>query len=69
MDSFRQDHKKFIKKPKIDIKSPQRFNSEKHNLFTEEVNKIALSASNDKRIQSKQFNRNICIRIKQISSM
>ena len=26
--------------------------SEKHNVFTEEVNKIVLSANNDKRIQS-----------------
>ena len=30
----------------------QRFKSEKHNIFTEEINKIALSSNNDKRIQS-----------------
>ena len=37
---------------KLILKSQQRFRSEKHNLFTEEVNKIALSANDDKRIQS-----------------
>ena len=34
------------------LKSLQRFRSEKHNTFTEEVNKIALSANSDKRVQS-----------------
>ena len=34
------------------LKSQQGFKSEKHNVFTEEVNKIALSANDDKRIQS-----------------
>ena len=34
------------------LKSQQRFRIEKHNVFTEEVNKIALSANGDKRIQS-----------------
>ena len=28
------------------------FKSEKHNVFTEEINKIALSSNNDKRMQS-----------------
>ena len=34
------------------LKSQERFIKEKHNPFTEEGNKIGLSANNDKRIQS-----------------
>ena len=34
------------------LKTQKRFKSESHNLFTEEVNKIALSAYDDKEIQS-----------------
>ena len=34
------------------LKSLQRFRSEKHHTSTEEVNKIALSANSDKRVQS-----------------
>ena len=30
----------------------QRFKSERHNVFTEEINKIALSSNDNKRIQS-----------------
>ena len=30
----------------------QRFKSERHNVFTEEINKIALSSNDDKRTQS-----------------
>ena len=33
------------------LKSQQRSRNEKHNVFTEEVNKIALSVNDDKRIQ------------------
>ena len=36
----------------IDLKSQLRFRSEKQNALTEEVNKIALNANSDKRIQS-----------------
>ena len=33
-------------------KSQQRFKSERHNVFTEEINKIALNSNNDQRIQA-----------------
>ena len=32
------------------LKSQQRFKSELHNVYTEEVNKIALSSNDDKRV-------------------
>ena len=34
------------------IKSQQRFKSDHHNVHTEEVNKIALSSNDDKRLQT-----------------
>ena len=34
------------------LKSQQRFKSEKHVVYTEEVNKIALSSNDDKRLQT-----------------
>ena len=34
------------------LKTQQRFKSERHNVFTEEINKIALSSNDDKRMQS-----------------
>ena len=37
---------------KLIPKSQQRFTSKKHKAFTKEINKIALSANSDKRIQS-----------------
>ena len=37
------------------LKSQQRFKSDRHKVYIEEVNKIALSADNDKRLQT--FNR------------
>ena len=45
-------YKEFIKINKLISKTQQRFKSERHNVFTEEVNKIALSSSDDKRMQS-----------------
>ena len=47
--------KKIIKnflKNKLILKTQQRFKSKRHNIFTEEVNKIALSSNNDKKMQS-----------------
>ena len=37
---------------KIILKSQQRFKSNYHNAYTEEVNKIALSSNDDKRLQT-----------------
>ena len=48
----RENRKKIIKGNKLISKLQQRFRSEKHNAFTEEVNKTVLNAKNDKRIQS-----------------
>ena len=50
--SKNKEIKEFIKNNKLLLKSQQRFRSQKHNVFTEEVNKIALSANDDKKIQS-----------------
>ena len=52
MDSPKEDHKEITENYKLILKSQQRFRSKKHNVVTGEVNKIALSANNDKRIQS-----------------
>ena len=44
--------KEFMKNNKSILKTQQRFKSERHNVFTEEINKIALSSNNDKRMQA-----------------
>ena len=51
-DSLKKDHKEFIKNNKLILKTQQRFKSEKHNVFTEEIDKIALSSKDDKKIKS-----------------
>ena len=43
--------KEFIKNKSI-LKIHQRFKSERRNFFTEEINKIALSSTDDERMQS-----------------
>ena len=37
---------------KIILKSQQRFKSDHHNVYTEEINKIAVSSNDDKRLQT-----------------
>ena len=37
---------------KIILKSQQRFKSDHHNVYTEEINKIALSSNDDKKLQT-----------------
>ena len=51
-DRAKKDHKEFIKNNKLILKIRQRFKSERHNVFTEEIHKISLSSNDDKRIQS-----------------
>ena len=50
-DNLKEDQKEFIKNKKPILKT-QRFRSENHNVFSEEINKIALSSNDDKRMQS-----------------
>ena len=37
---------------KIILKSQQKFKSDHHNVYTEQINKIALSSNDDKRLQT-----------------
>ena len=46
------DYKKCLLNDEVILKSQQRFISNKHNVYTEDVNKIALSNDDDKRIVS-----------------
>ena len=55
---MKNSHKEFIRHNKILLKTQQTFKSDRHNVFTEEINKISSSSNDDKRMQS---NRNICI--------
>ena len=52
IDILKKDHKEFIRNNKLILKTQQRFKSERHNTFTEEINKIALSSNDNKRMQS-----------------
>ena len=44
--------KEFVKNNKVILKTQQRFKNKRHNVFTEEINKIVLSSNDDKRMQS-----------------
>ena len=46
-----KNYKDSLLNNEIVIKSQQRFRSDHHKVYTEEVNKIALSSNDDKRIQ------------------
>ena len=48
--SLKKYHKEFIKN-KLILKAQQKFKSERHNFFTEDIYKIALSSNDDKRMQ------------------
>ena len=51
VDSLKKDQKEFIKNNKLILKTQERFKNEKHNVFTEDINKITLSSNDDKRMQ------------------
>ena len=46
------DYKYCLLNNEIILKSQQRFMSERHDVYTEDVNKIALSSNDDKRLQT-----------------
>ena len=46
------DYKNCLFKNEIILKLQQKFKSEAHNVYTEEINKIALSSNDDKRLQT-----------------
>ena len=50
-----ENYKDCLFNGEVILKSQQRFKSDHHKVYTEEVNKIALSSNNDKRLQT--FNR------------
>ena len=47
-----ENYKDCLFNDKIILKSQQRFKSYNHDVYTEEVNKIALSSNDDKRLQT-----------------
>ena len=46
------DYKDCLLNNETILKSQQRFKSERHDVCTEEINKIALNSNNDKRLQA-----------------
>ena len=46
------DYKDCLLNNEIILKSQQRFKSERHDVYTEEINKIALNSNDDKRLQT-----------------
>ena len=48
--SFKKGHEELKKNNKLILKTQQRFKMENHNMFIEEINKIALSPKDDKRM-------------------
>ena len=51
MNSLKEDPKELVKNNKLILKTQQRFRSERHNILTEEINKIVLSSNDDKIMQ------------------
>ena len=49
---LKEDHKKILKTNELILKTQQKFKSERHNIFTEEINKVILISHDDKRMQS-----------------
>ena len=51
-ESIKKNQKEFIKNNKSILKIQQKFESEKHSVFTGEIEKIAPSSNDNKRMQS-----------------
>ena len=51
LDNLTEGQREFVKN-KLILKTQQGFKSERHNVFTEEINKISLSSNDDKRMSS-----------------
>ena len=49
---YERKHKEFVKNNKLILETQQRSKSERHNIFTEEINNNDLSSNDDKRMQS-----------------
>ena len=49
MESLKENIKEFIKENQLKLKSQKRFRHETQHVFTEEVNKIALSTNHEKK--------------------
>ena len=48
----KENHGEFIKNSIPILKTQQRFKSERHSVLSEEIDKVALSSNDDKRMQS-----------------
>ena len=59
------DYKNCLFKNEIILKSQQRFKSEAHCVYTEEINKVALSSNDDKRLQTFDRIKSYLMKIKQ----
>ena len=49
---YKREHKEFIRKNKSILTTQQKFKSERHNIFTEEITKVVLISNDDKIMQS-----------------
>ena len=47
LKSLKKDYKEFIRINRWTWKSQQRFKSARHNVFTEEINKVALTSNDE----------------------
>ena len=52
IDSLKKNHKELIRNNKSILKTQQIFKSKRYNVFTEEINEIALSSNDHKKLTS-----------------
>ena len=52
VDGHKKGYEEFIRDNKLILKTQQRFKSEVHNVFIEEINRIVLNSNDDKKKQS-----------------